>query len=52
VDVAVRDIINDAFEHALGLLTTHRDALERGAQLLLEKETLLGEELPELDGAA
>jgi cell division protease FtsH len=52
VDVAVRDIVNDAFEHAVGLLTQHRDALERGAQLLLEKETLLGEELPELDGAA
>jgi cell division protease FtsH len=52
VDVAVRDIVNDAFEHAVGLLTKHRDALERGAQLLLEKETLTGEELPELDGAA
>jgi cell division protease FtsH len=51
VDVAVRDIVQGAFEHAVGLLTTHREALERGARLLLEKETLLGEELPELNGA-
>jgi cell division protease FtsH len=48
IDVAVRDMVGAAFERAIGILTLHRAALEKGAQLLLEKETLLGEELPEL----
>jgi len=48
VDGAVRDLITAAFEHALGLLETHSAALEEGAQRLLEKETLSGDELPKL----
>jgi cell division protease FtsH len=48
IDVAVREIVKQAFERAVELLTQHRDALERGAQLLLEKETLTADELPEL----
>jgi len=48
VDGAVRDLITAAFEHALGLLEIHSAALEEGAQRLLEKETLSGDELPKL----
>jgi cell division protease FtsH len=49
IDVAVRGLVNDAFQSAIRILTTHRNALEKGAQLLLQKETLTGDELPELD---
>jgi cell division protease FtsH len=48
VDVAVRGLVNDAFQTAVSILTTHRGALEQGAQLLLQKETLTGDELPAL----
>jgi cell division protease FtsH len=48
VDCAVRDLVTDAFERARGLLETHHAALEEGAQHLLEKETLSGDELPDL----
>jgi cell division protease FtsH len=48
IDVAVRDMVGTAFERAIGILVRHRAALEKGAKMLLEKETLLGEELPEL----
>ncbi len=48
IDCAVRDLVASAFESAVALLKTHRAALEEGAANLLEKETLLGEELPEL----
>jgi len=49
IDIAVREIVAGAFDQAIALLTKHRAALEKGATLLLEKETLLGEELPELE---
>jgi cell division protease FtsH len=48
VDCAVRDLIGQAFERAVSLLEEHREALEEGAQRLLEKETLSGDELPVL----
>jgi cell division protease FtsH len=48
IDCAVRGLIASAFEKAVTLLETHSVALEEGAKNLLEKETLLGEELPEL----
>lgn len=48
VDNAVRDLVTTAFERALALLETHSAALEEGAQRLLEKETLTGDELPEI----
>jgi len=50
IDVAVRDLVNDAFHSAVTVLTTHRSALEKGAKLLLEKETLTADELPSLEG--
>jgi len=46
IDCAVREAVQRALERATRILTTGRKVLERGAQLLLEKETL-GE--PELD---
>jgi cell division protease FtsH len=49
VDSAVRDLITHAFGRAVALLETHRAALEEGAQRLLEKETLSGDELPVLN---
>jgi cell division protease FtsH len=48
VDCAVRDLIGQSFDRAVALLERHRDALESGAQRLLEKETLEGDELPVL----
>jgi cell division protease FtsH len=48
IDCAVRDLVNGAYEKAAALLETHSAALEEGAKNLLEKETLNGDELPEL----
>jgi cell division protease FtsH len=45
IDCAVREIVTTAFEKAVKMLTERRDVLERGAQLLLEKETLVEEDL-------
>ncbi|MFZ1909219.1 MAG: ATP-dependent zinc metalloprotease FtsH [Burkholderiales bacterium] len=51
IDIAVRDIVHSAFDRAVALLTRERDVLERGAKLLLEKETLAEPELAELKSA-
>jgi len=48
IDVAVRDIVKSAYDKALAILTRERETLERGAQRLLEKETLIEQELAEL----
>jgi cell division protease FtsH len=48
VDCAVRDLIMQAFERAVGILEAHRAALAESAERLLEKETLSGDELPML----
>jgi len=45
IDNAVREIVKSAFERAVGILQKHRALLDRGAQLLLQKETLVEEEL-------
>jgi cell division protease FtsH len=45
IDCAVRAIVKRAFDRAVDILTRERQTLERGAQLLLEKETLLEEDL-------
>ncbi|WP_374650123.1 ATP-dependent zinc metalloprotease FtsH [Dongia sp.] len=45
IDVAVRGIVDNAFQRALQILQAKRPLLERIAQLLLEKETLSGDEL-------
>jgi cell division protease FtsH len=45
VDCAVRKIVEQAFDRAVGVLTANRDRLEAAAKLLLEKETLTEAEL-------
>ncbi len=45
IDCAVRTIVKKAFDRAVEILTRERQVLERGARLLLEKETLLEEDL-------
>ena len=48
IDCAVRETLDRAFEAATGTLTRARALLERGAKLLLEKETLTEPELQSL----
>jgi len=48
IDIAVRDIVNAAHAKALAVLQRDREILERGAKLLLEKETLAEAELAAL----
>ena len=50
IDMAVRDIVQAAFDRAVSLIKTNREILDRGAALLLERETLGEEELRELVG--
>jgi len=53
IDMAVRDIVAQAFDKAIGILTARRALLERAAARLLEKETLTESELRALiDGRA
>jgi cell division protease FtsH len=49
IDCAVRGLIDDAATTAMHILKTHRKQLEDGAKLLLEKETLLLKDLPQID---
>ncbi len=51
IDIAVREIVSKAFERAVAILERERAVLERGAKLLLEKETLADAELGELKAA-
>ncbi|MCS6781500.1 MAG: cell division protein FtsH, partial [Geminicoccaceae bacterium] len=51
IDVAVREIVQRAFDRAVAILQRERELLERGARLLLEKETLGEAELAELRAA-
>jgi len=48
IDLAVREIVLGAWDRAVTILTRQRAVLERGARLLLEKETLAEAELGEL----
>jgi cell division protease FtsH len=40
IDVAVRDIVERSYDKARTILAREKPLLERGAQLLLQKETL------------
>jgi cell division protease FtsH len=51
IDVAVREIVDRAYAKALAILKRERAALERWAQKLLDKETLLEADLEELKRA-
>jgi cell division protease FtsH len=46
IDVAVRDIIAEAFDRAVDILKSRRADLDRGAQMLLTRETLSAEDFP------
>jgi len=48
IDVAVRGIVERAYEKALAILRRHRAVLEAWAQKLLDRETLAERELGEL----
>lgn len=48
IDLAVRARVERAFKDALDILKSHREALDAGAKLLLEKETLTDEDFPEI----
>ena len=48
IDEAVRKIVDDAFRRTLAILQQNRPILERCADVLLKKETLLADELREL----
>jgi cell division protease FtsH len=48
IDVAVRDIVSAAHDQALAILRREKTTLERGARLLLEKETLAEADLAAL----
>ncbi|HUL05452.1 MAG TPA: ATP-dependent zinc metalloprotease FtsH [Candidatus Acidoferrum sp.] len=50
IDTAVREIVQQAFDKAVGILRSKRAVLERTAQKLLEKETLGEAELKTLAG--
>jgi cell division protease FtsH len=51
IDAAVKSLVTRAFDTAVRILTDRRDVLERGAQLLLAKETLSEDEIHALDRA-
>jgi cell division protease FtsH len=48
IDCAVRTLVDEAFRRARGILERNREAVIEGATRLLEKETLTGDELPEV----
>ena len=48
VDLAVRGLLEAAYDRAITLLTKARDDLETGARLLLERETITPEDFPPL----
>jgi cell division protease FtsH len=50
IDTAVRDIVRQALDKAIGILRSKRAILERTAQKLLEKETLGEDDLKALAG--
>lgn len=50
IDCAVREILDAAYAKALGVLTRRRADLEKGAAVLLEKETLTEDELTAVVG--
>ena len=51
IDRAVRSLVQAAFERARDTLSSSRDTLEQGAQLLLRQETLTERELATLQAS-
>ena len=50
IDVAVRALVDKAFERAVQVLNQRRADLDAGAALLLEKETITADEFPPISG--
>lgn len=50
IDQEVRDMVNEAYERTMTLLSDKRDAIEKVAQRLLEKEVLSRADMIELLG--
>jgi cell division protease FtsH len=48
IDVAVKDLVGEALETAKQILSQNQEVLQRGAWLLLEKETLSADDLRDL----
>lgn len=48
VDLAIRALLSDALARAQEILSGHRSALDAGARLLLERETITPSDFPEL----
>jgi len=48
IDLEIRQVISDEYGRALDILKKKKDALEKGARLLLEKEKIDGEEIKAL----
>jgi cell division protease FtsH len=48
IDLEIRALIAGEYDRALDILTAKKDALEKGARLLLEKEKIDGEEIKAL----
>src|SRR6266536_3786841 len=48
IDAEIRRLVEEGLQEARGILTTHKDDLEKLAQGLLEFETLTGDEIKEL----
>lgn len=48
IDLTVRELIEEAYQRALALLTERRGVLEEGVALLLEQETLTPDDFPAL----
>lgn len=46
VDLAIRERVEAAFDHATEILKNHRPELDEGADLLLKNETLTDEDMP------
>jgi cell division protease FtsH len=50
VDEEVKKILTDAYQDALGILKEHRKELDRGVDLLIEKEEITGDEVAGIVG--
>ena len=46
IDVAVRDIVAHAFDRAIDILKARRGDLDKGAELLLSRESLTVDDFP------
>ncbi|MGO9485322.1 MAG: ATP-dependent zinc metalloprotease FtsH [Rhodomicrobium sp.] len=50
IDIAVRKLVDEAYEKAKATLNARRAELEQGTAMLLEKETITPEDFPPLEG--